>query len=407
MNKRKNIVLLLGSYFPKPSAVGGCAEKIAKELAKNKNYSVTVISVRNEYNQSAFEVKDGYKIIRLSYNYFNIINDSNTSKLYKQFKRIIRNIGILFNLYSMDDKLSDLYLNGLETLTESIDVIIPFSFPIETLNASLFYKRKYKTTKIIPFIYDNYKNSQTLHKFNWNKKLKTYFLNKKELEFFESFDNFLMIHTFQQIYCSFLPSNLLDKIVFTEHPLLLDQFKDETDNRPVVVSYTGALLKGYVEADRILELIKRAPVSNLFNFYTFGNAFSKLENVASIRNNINFFNKIDKAAVIQVINNSDVLINISEFKGLQISSKIFEYMSAGKPIIQYSYQKECINAKILLNYPLALILFNSSGLESNSRAMNYFLQDNSKQRIPFEKVSNLYSIATPEHNVKILNEMMK
>ena len=399
-------MLLVGSYIPKPSAVGGCAEKIAKELAKNKSYSVTVMSVRNGRDQKTRESKDAYDIIRLSYGYFDIINDDSTSKLYRLYKRVARSARILLSLYSIDKQLSDLYSKGLESLNEEVDVIIPFSFPIETLNSSLSYKRKNGSVLVIPFIYDSYKNSQTLHKFNWNKKIKSSFVNEKELEYFEHFDKFMVIHSFQEFYSSVLPLYLFNKIIFTEHPLLCDQFEDATSENGVVVSYTGALLRGYVEADDILEIIRRAPKKNKFNFYTFGNAASKLEYLATKNNNINSYQKISKNEVVEVINASDVLINISEYNGVQISSKIFEYMSAGKPIIQYSYKKECINSRILSNYPLALLLDRSSGLESNCKSVNTFLEGNSKKRISFHNVSELYSIATPEYNVKILNEII-
>jgi len=53
--------------------------------------------------------------------------------------------------------------------------------------------------------------------------------------------------------------------------------------------------------------------------------------------------------------NSDNLIAVGNNDCNQVPSKIFEYMSFGKPIV-YFYSDDDVNVKILKKYPIALCL---------------------------------------------------
>lgn len=83
---------------------------------------------------------------------------------------------------------------------------------------------------------------------------------------------------------------------------------------------------------------------------------------------------------------ADALISIAECEGKQISSKIYEYMSLGKPVMHLYTCDNDVNLKYLVNYPFALCLkCDAKELLHNRWRMILWLAWVKGRRVSFEK----------------------
>ena len=96
---------------------------------------------------------------------------------------------------------------------------------------------------------------------------------------------------------------------------------------------------------------------------------------------------------------TDVLINIGNSVDNQMPSKIFEYISTGKPIINIYKSQECPTLKYLTRYPLALNLSEEdlkTDLLNKAAEVRTFIKTNSARRVPAEEIRKTFEANTFE-----------
>lgn len=90
-----------------------------------------------------------------------------------------------------------------------------------------------------------------------------------------------------------------------------------------------------------------------------------------------FHGNVDHSLVGQIINQSQVLINLGNTTSYQLPSKIVEYAASGKPIINICITQEDSSRHFLRNYPLAMnVMMNEkTGLRSIGELIR-FIKEN-------------------------------
>ena len=113
--------------------------------------------------------------------------------------------------------------------------------------------------------------------------------------------------------------------------------------------FTGSLRKGYVEPDRIIDLFSQPFLKNTtVTFYSAGNGIETIKKCKA--DNIKLGKWLSRSELEEKLSMADALISIAEISGKQISSKIFDYMSFGKPIVHVYYNDNDVNLKYLKHY---------------------------------------------------------
>jgi glycosyltransferase involved in cell wall biosynthesis len=210
-----------------------------------------------------------------------------------------------------------------------------------------------------------------------------------------------------------------NKLIFTEQPLLLKLPKiniltkresKKYDYKIYNLVFTGALLKRYVIPNYMLNLLLniRKKINFIMHLYVAGNCENILEKYQKLMpKNIVNHGYVNKNNISSIINNSDILINIAELKGIQISSKIFEYMSTGKPIIHFYNNPEDINLKILADYPLCLCLKQDKNLlKDNANKFIKFCIESKGKAIKFEVIEKIFYYATPRYIANMIDNII-
>lgn len=417
-----NIVFLVEDYYPNYSAVGRCVGNIAEELAKvNKVFIICLKDSANEKNREEYL---NQSIIRINTNDNKIRNKLEKHlRIQKGFKKIIASITLkvykliqmiisLFSYVTLRKGLVKGYLKALESINEPIDLIIPTSMPFESVVAATKYIEKSRNTQMIPYLFDQYVESATLHRFNFNRIIKRSRHLKFEEMILSKSSNVLAMHSFKEYYSEVMPD--FKKITYVEHPLIIDP-KDMIENEinyqeKMKISYIGGLYRNYVEPDYLLKLYGKSSLENsTLNFYIVGNCDNRVNKYAKLfPEKVYNHGSVSKETANKKMLESDILISIAEENGIQMSSKIFEYMSMGKPIVHFYTVSDDVNLKILKKYPLALLLKQDyKYLDKNIKLFNDYCRKNYNSAIPFDMVKQIFREATPEYTVNLILEILE
>lgn len=102
--------------------------------------------------------------------------------------------------------------------------------------------------------------------------------------------------------------------------------------------------------------------------------------------------------------NADVLVNIGNACDNMVPSKIFEYISLGKPIINICKIKGCPTLSYMEKYPLALNLFEDSALiDEQAAIIEKFVAETSGKRLLYSEIVEVF----PECQVEnVANEFL-
>ena len=104
---------------------------------------------------------------------------------------------------------------------------------------------------------------------------------------------------------------------------------------------------------------------------------------------------------IKILGESDVLLSIGNAESPMSPSKIYEYMSTGKPIIHtYSWEKDPCLAP-LKTYGNALLISENEAL--NVDKITTFL--NTCKILSFEEVKRLFYKSTPEFTARLISNI--
>lgn len=421
----KHFVFVLGSYHPNYSAVGVCVKNIVDEIKKNNK--VTVVCYKTTFNQLETECFEGVKIVRVSsklnsflnkMQYLNINTKGFKKYLYFTMVNLIRTYRYLSAILSIanvqKDVVNALY-NSLNHVSKSsnIDVIVPCCFPIESLVASeKFIKSTDSEIKLIPYLFDDFIESIKLHRTKWNKKIK-YSSHVKVLNtVFSKAYHILAMDSLKNTFEKNYPL-LQDKFSYLEHPLLIKPENnspggDIAYKEEVSLTYAGSFLKGYVNPDYFFEVLNNQSLENFkIKLYVRGDCNDLIDKyIEESINDITNYGSVSFEEALLAIKESDILINVGETSGTQISSKIFTYMSFGKPIIHFYSVDHDINKKFLNKYPLAICIKEDMlRLDENATLLKNFVLSNRFKNVGFELVCTLFHDAQPKYTSKIMEEL--
>lgn len=95
---------------------------------------------------------------------------------------------------------------------------------------------------------------------------------------------------------------------------------------------------------------------------------------------------------------ADILVNIGNSVSNQVPSKIFQYMSHGKPILSTSKMIDCPTRQYLEMYPLSYEIIETDIIdEDDVSTVQRWIEDNWKKTVPYEEVVRRFEKHTPEY----------
>lgn len=411
------IVFITNSYYPYFSAIGKCINNLVEEL--KGCHEVIVITNMTTINLQNEEVYNGHKIIRVRTRKMKKRDKISSQKSGINISRKIINIICMFlirsgeylktisSLKSLQKPLVEEFVEALSNIKD-IDIVIPTCYPFESIIAAKYYKEHInKDVKIIPFLFDKYSDSPTLHRNKINKLLKY----RKHLSIEKNMINISEKIFYVDSWINHMEkyfSEYHEKLVHVEHPLIVDSYngisiqKNSNRSKYINIVYTGVLDKKVRPPLNTLKIISKIIEKDgrfRFHFYVLGNCNKVLNNFQNkYPNNIFNHGQVKTAEALYETIKSNILLSIGNTDISLIPSKIFEYMSCGKPIIHFYNSADDRVIDILEKYGLGYCEKQESELSeeniSNIMEFCYTKCDTTKS---FDEVKKIFYLATPEY----------
>ncbi|MFS0725668.1 glycosyltransferase [Paenibacillus sp. 1P07SE] len=423
ISKKPHYVFMLGDYYPNYSANGLCAKKII-EVLKSKT-DITVICYKSIVNLPTEEIVDSQRIIRIETtehkirNRINhVLSDEESGKLKKKIHlallrviQLTRYANSIFSKRNIKKTYHQEFLEALNKIKDPIDVIIPFCFPFEAIYAALAYKQKYnRAVSVIPYLFDKFSVSETLHRTSWNKRLKLKsHLNLEKRVLIESNKVFA---TFD--WKNHLSENFPDHmggITFTNIPALTEIKSGKVvnyDNDKVNIVYAGALNRKNRSPLYTLKIIERITSTNksiVFHIYSKGDCDEIIRKYVD-NNPVNIYNhgSVNTDSAYAALKASDFLMSIGNFDITQTPSKIYEYMALGKPIIHMYHKDQDPIIDLLELYPKSICIKQQKDIkeEDVSKLIEFIIGNKDCTDIQFKEIKKLFINATPEWTADLI-----
>lgn len=417
-----NIVILVGNYLPKCSAVGNCMCNVADCL--KESHDVTVLAFRQSDAQSAMERIDGQTVVRVETFLGNLRNRADaairtggiTALLWRGTRlltQVARRVRLRFGRDGLDEQLVTSYLEALDNLEEKPDLLVPACMPYEAVEAAVRYREGHPNIFLVPYLFDQFAASATLYSSSAlckTKEMANLALERRMLELSDAVLNI----TWEDHVRSEFPE-MLSKLKHVEHPLLVrprGRTEVLTEMMGSRMVYAGALSTGIRDPSYTLGLIAavvgRSRSYGETSFYV-PNALSArhwFDEYAASRA-IELLDAVPSDQLPDIYANASWLLSIGNSKADQKVSKVYEYMATGKPIVHVACRRDDATAEELAMYPLALCVFQDNSIEENVSRLCSFLDATKGKVVAFEDVARLFSEELPEVVADLLLESVR
>ncbi len=408
----KNIILLCGGYHPNFSATGNCMRQIAKKFVAN-GANVYVICKSNNGLESTDDY-EGQRLFRVTDNRvrdFVAVRETDKSTVVGKSKvfmiKAFWAIRILLSKSGMDEALVDSYEKKLEELSHlGIDAVLPCCMPVEAVKAGYRFCKKFGV-KLFPILYDRYSQNADYFRFSWIHKLKQNYANKLEEQIFDFSDMNYYVDNWAEYFKSHRHPNSLR----VEHPLVVKRENNPLPlNNPTKINaiYQGEINHQMRPPKAMLdafEIIGRDDSEVTLHVFASGNGVADVMQ-ASRRNpeRIRFYGKVDKELADRYYDAADIQIILANRDKDIVSSKIFESVASGYPIVYFFFSEDEKSYKLLRKYPLVYFVCQDQIDKEECFRIRDWMYNNKGKRIDFNFVQNVYGDATPD---LIVNSILK
>ena len=395
-----NIVLIAGSYYPNFSATGNCIYQIARCYV-NKGHNVYMLSESPDGRETTVE-HEGQKIYRVT---SKRLKDLEKRKSYGKFRIILNKIYWalvkLFTPSGMEEGLADAFYNKLEELHAQglqIDCVVPCCMPVEGVKGGYRFCSKYNIP-LFPLLYDRYSDNRDFFRFTWTHKLKKGYAEKYEKKMFDYSSMVYYIDNWKPYFEKFKRDNALR----VEHPLVVKKPLAEPlplkDAAKINAIYQGEINHQMRPPQAMLtafSAIGKTDPDVRLHIFARGNGVEDVEKAqAADPNVIKFYGKVGKAEADGYYASANIQIILANRDKEIVSSKIFESVASGYPIVYFYFSEDELSYGLLKKYPLVLFVRQDKA-EEEADKIREWMYANCEKRVDFDIVGKAYDDATPD-----------
>lgn len=270
-----------------------------------------------------------------------------------------------------------------------IDKLITISFPFLIHFTGLKVKRKYSNLEWIVYELDPYAYNHTLRLKRVGFLFRFYLENK----IFMTSDKIYLTHELYNQYSTNLFSKYKYKFKDIGIPLLRIKKNNSVsnrrnqENRKFNVVYLGSFYNKIRNPKFMLDVMKIVVSKNphiYFHIYGPERDSNTNKYLLETENRIVFHGRVSKEKINEIINVSDIFINIGNSIDNQLPSKVLEYIATGKPIINFYNISADTSNNYLKKYPLALIVKENYAAKENvaDKVTNFIIEKSDKNVEP-------------------------
>lgn len=403
------IVVISGSYFPYLEPPTACIKPFLLTLVQENNDIDLICPMSDNKVQSTLNV-DGINVHFISTfdNRFALLAKESKHKIFKylyQLYFVLKYFIYIFNPFSASKKTINAFYKKLNEIIEqktSIDFLVSVSYPMEAHLAALKFHKNHPDIKWITFTTDPFGYSE-IKKYWLGQRSKSIAL---EGAVFKNADHNVVI---EELVLNLVDNYKIDNDKIASFPYTIsDLFKKRVTNlnktsvnKKITVLYAGTCYSKIRNPQILFDIFNSLPNIQL-NMYVGGGDWVCRRMLRKVIHNDNILinKKVSRNDYLNLIEKSDILINIGNTVKLQAPSKLMELVSSGKPIINFYYNED-FGYGVIKKYPLGINLSYKEPIDGISKIVESFCVENVGKRIDFETIEALY----PEH--LLCNQMVK
>lgn len=398
----KNILFLLDYYRENNSANGVCCRNVAECLVK-KGYNVFVGCYRPQ-DAPTEEIQNGVRIIKTW-----IMPDVPTQKTLKE------KIGIYFrwiNPFShrpaaaIRAREEAIYKSACRIIEEKrIDTVVCIHLPSESLLAGRRIKKRYPEVYLCAYQLD------TLSGGSLPRFLPQGYTRKRRIAWerylLQSMDRVILMRASMKHHLCYTSHEAwIDKVVYGDIPLFVPVLNSpvrKCDDGNVRIAFTGTMSKAIRTPYHILDVFGRLKRYHV-NLIIAGVNYCQInifESCASVE--VTELGFIEHERVQELLDEADVLLNIGNINTALTPSKLFEYLSYGKPIITTYWSDADTSLPYLGKYPLALRLDERDlDLDKQAAMVECFFDYSLGKRVDVMRLAELFCENSPDYFEELL-----
>lgn len=292
----------------------------------------------------------------------------------------------------------------------NIDVVVCVHLPIESIVAGSVLKKRFPNVRFVAYMLDSLSGGFLPRHLPSN-----YCISRKlkwENHFLNSFDNVVLMLSSKTHHIKHSQSqSWYQKAIYLDIPLFVPKQTEspqkntnKTTNK--TIAYVGTISKGVRTPYHFLSVINHIDLNVSIHIAGKNDCNDMNEYITSPYLQLFEYGMISHNDAEKLIVNSDFLLNLGNINPNLVPSKIFEYMSVGKPIISTycSDRDSCL--PYLKKYPIVFLLDErKANYEEQADKLNSFLQ-NTIMIDPVELIST-FKNNTPKAFVDALEYFLK
>lgn len=411
MHSIRNILFIVTE---RNSANGVCINSIIRACL-NRGMKVTCVT-NQEFNDPSEFISNNVRFYtvrpRLVYRIHSRINSGKISVCHKNVLAfcgtIINKIALLLSIPTWP-LISYRYSRRIYEIIKSLhikhkfDIVVPVYTQIDTIIAANHLKQEYPDIKVIPYMLDSLAAGYGPKQFSkgWVESRGL----KWENRIFKDVDHIVMMKSSEDFYMRHKELSYMSKVSFLDIPLYVCNDKKATSSNKIpVITYVGSIpshirnpkyfldvFRALNNAKIILQIIGPSTCEPLIQQYL--KSDKRIKRIQSVPH----------SEALEIIANSDMLLNLGNNLTTMMPSKIFEYISTGKPIISTApiTNEPCI--KYLEKYGNACILYESDSIESSVNKLLDFI--NAAHNVDPHTLSDEFHLNKPETFVDIIEKI--
>lgn len=396
-NNEMNIVFICPPAFPDGGACANILDKILNCYQNKNRDNYCVLTYKRNITESSSEIKNGIAIERvllwerlLKQEVYSIIKKGHfkfSDLLHYYIKKGKDKLHIKETGYSSYIKMK--ITDRLESINSGkIDLIVAVSGIFDAIYAANQYCKVHPETKLIFYQLDPLSTNHIENKANQNAR--------KQCEK-EAYEIATAIITTPLIYDDVIelyPRNILNKVYPIELPNVdtAHYYSNEriVDRDFSVCVYTGMFYPGFRDPDFAVSVFERFKQNMGIRFWIVGANRNSLSTDTELINTV-FEGKKSLEECREYIRKADFLVNIGNQITNQTPSKLFDYISTGKPIINICQDESCPSIKYLQEYPLSItVVFEHDSVDDAAQKINEFIQKNKGKKVGKDYIDKHY-----------------
>lgn len=405
----KKILFLAYRYpYGTYNATTACSVRIMKALAENPEYEVHCIS----YKQGSDGLQPYSSINNVHLHHISLKEPRKSRNRYMTYFQMVLRMPI-YPIYS----LSRIYRHYLACKNickkENFDLVIGHYFSEECAFAGMLLRKFGVISKYALIFWDNMYGKEAAGFIPAGFALRR---KKKAENYLAKYtDALISLYPIKPFHNKFgeLPA-ALGKRYYLGIPFVLPpQAPVETSHLQVVkpgkvnILYSGSIIRPeYIE--KFIDILNNYCGCTNINliFFSRGLSEEKFESLRSkFRGTIQSPGYVPVQELLSVYNHVDAFIS---FPGdiHSICSKVYDYMSYGRPVLILFDSAEDVNVETFSKYPLSHCLNLTKDKETINEEIDMFIKTMIGKKLPFNQVKELFSSDTPEAYVDLISTLV-